>query len=71
MPDIAKLIINGKTYELPIVVGTEGEKAIESMIRFKESGGLWLVDPFTLEQIPVPMNGHISLERHQLMFIRI
>ena len=49
----------------------EGEKAIESMIRFKESGGLWLVDPFTLEQIPVPMNGHISLERHQLMFIRI
>ena len=29
MPDIAKLIINGKTYELPIVVGTEGEKAID------------------------------------------
>ncbi|MGD0088849.1 MAG: citrate synthase [Planctomycetota bacterium] len=29
MPETAKLIVEGKTYELPVVVGTEGEKAID------------------------------------------
>jgi citrate synthase len=29
MPEIAKLILNGNTYELPVVEGTEQEKAID------------------------------------------
>ena len=29
MPDKAKIILDGKTYEYPLVVGTEGEKAID------------------------------------------
>jgi citrate synthase len=29
MPDKAKIIIEGKTYEYPLIVGTEGEKAID------------------------------------------
>jgi citrate synthase len=29
MAEVAKLVIDGKTYELPIVIGTEGERAID------------------------------------------
>ncbi|MBZ0166348.1 MAG: citrate (Si)-synthase, partial [Candidatus Omnitrophica bacterium] len=38
MEEKAKIIINGKTYEMPIVTGTENEKAIDISAFRKESG---------------------------------
>ncbi len=38
MSDKATLILDGKTYELPIIEGTEGEKAIDISKLFKETG---------------------------------
>ena len=38
MEDTAKLIIDGKTYELPIITGTEGERAIDISQLRKKSG---------------------------------
>ena len=44
MGKIAKLVIDGKTYELPIVTGTEGERAIDISNLRKETG-LITLDP--------------------------
>jgi len=44
MTDTAKLIIEGKTYTLPIFIGTEGEKAIDISNLRKETGYITL-DP--------------------------
>lgn len=44
MAETAKLIIDGKTYELPIVVGSEGERAIDIANLRKETGCITL-DP--------------------------
>jgi len=44
MADTAKLIIDGTTYELPIVYGTEGEKAID-ISRLRQETGLITLDP--------------------------
>jgi len=38
MSDVAKLIVNGQTYELPLVVGTENEVAIDISNLRSESG---------------------------------
>lgn len=38
MSDKVTLILDGKTYELPIIEGTEGEKAIDISKLFKETG---------------------------------
>ncbi|RJX31809.1 MAG: citrate synthase [Desulfarculus sp.] len=44
MGEVAKLILEGKTYELPVVVGSEGEKAIDiSALRAKT--GYITLDP--------------------------
>ncbi len=38
MTDKAKLIVDGKTYEYPIIIGTEGEKGIDISSLRKDSG---------------------------------
>jgi len=43
---MAKLIVDNKTYELPVVVGTEGEKAIDISRLRQESGYITLDDSF-------------------------
>ena len=42
MNQVAKIIIEGKTYELPVVIGTEGEKAINITSLRKQSGYITL-----------------------------
>lgn len=44
MDKIAKLIVDGTTYELPIVTGSEGEKAID-ISSLREETGLITLDP--------------------------
>ncbi len=44
MDDIVKLIYNGKTYELPVVVGTEGERAID-ITSLRAITGFTTLDP--------------------------
>ena len=44
MGETAKLVIDGKTYELPIVTGSEGERAIDISTLRKETG-LVTLDP--------------------------
>jgi citrate synthase len=44
MEKVAKLIVDGKAYELPIVEGTEGERAIE-ISKLREQTGLITLDP--------------------------
>ena len=44
MEETAKLVIGGKTFELPIVTGSEGERAID-MSRLREETGLVTLDP--------------------------
>ncbi|MFA5087518.1 MAG: citrate synthase [Candidatus Omnitrophota bacterium] len=46
MPEKAKLILDGQTYELPTVVGTEGEKAVDITNLRKESGFITLDSGF-------------------------
>lgn len=44
MQETVKLIVDGKTFDLPVIVGTEGERAIDiSMLR--EQTGLVTLDP--------------------------
>ncbi|MFC1823883.1 citrate synthase [Thermodesulfobacteriota bacterium] len=40
----AKLIVDGETYELPIIVGTEGERAID-ISKLRQETGLITLDP--------------------------
>ncbi|MBW1614629.1 MAG: citrate (Si)-synthase, partial [Deltaproteobacteria bacterium] len=44
MVKTAKLIVDGKTFELPIVTGTEGEKAID-ISNLRAETGLITLDP--------------------------
>ena len=44
MAETAKLIVEGKEYEFPIVVGSEGEQAID-ISRLREQTGLITLDP--------------------------
>ncbi len=44
MEDTVKLIFEGKTYELPIVTGSEGEKAID-ISNLRQMTGLITLDP--------------------------
>jgi len=44
MDDTAKLILGGKTYEFPIIVGTEGEQAID-ITALRRKTGLITYDP--------------------------
>jgi citrate synthase len=44
MPQTAKLTIGDKTYELPLIVGTEGEKAID-ITKLRSQSGLITYDP--------------------------
>ena len=44
MEQTAKLIVDGKTYELPIVDGTEGEKGID-IAKLRQETGLITLDP--------------------------
>jgi citrate synthase len=44
MGDIARLVVDGKEFELPIIVGTEGERAIE-ISRLRDLTGLITLDP--------------------------
>ncbi|GAB6097727.1 citrate synthase [Desulfatiferula olefinivorans] len=44
MEETAKLILDGKTYELPVVVGTEGEKAID-ITSLRQRTGYITLDP--------------------------
>src|SRR4030043_368376 len=44
MENIAKLIIDNKTYEFPIVTGTEGERAID-ITQLRDKTGLITLDP--------------------------
>jgi len=44
MQQTAKLVIDGKTYELPMIVGTEGEKALD-ISRLRQETGLITLDP--------------------------
>jgi citrate synthase len=46
MPETAKLILDGKTYELPVVVGTEGEKAINIARLRQDTGYITLDDSY-------------------------
>jgi citrate synthase len=44
MTDYARLEVDGKTYELPIVVGTEGERAVD-VSNLRAESGLITLDP--------------------------
>ena len=44
MEETAKLVVDGKTYELPVVCGTEGERAID-ISRLRQESGLITLDP--------------------------
>ncbi|MEJ2726612.1 MAG: citrate synthase [Deltaproteobacteria bacterium] len=44
MKETAKLIIDGETYELPIVTGTEGERALD-ISKLRKETGLLTLDP--------------------------
>ncbi len=44
MEETAKLIVDGKTYELPIIHGTEGERALD-ISRLRQETGLITLDP--------------------------
>ncbi len=44
MAETAKLVVAGKEYEFPIVVGTEGERAIDTS-KLRETTGLITLDP--------------------------
>jgi len=44
MEDRIKIIFEGKTYELPIVTGSEGEKAID-ISNLRQMTGLITLDP--------------------------
>ncbi len=44
MEQTAKLVVDGKTFELPIIEGTEGEKAID-ISRLRQETGLITLDP--------------------------
>lgn len=44
MKETAELIVNGKTFELPIVVGSEGERAID-ISKLRQQTGLVTLDP--------------------------
>lgn len=44
MTETAKLMFDGKTYELPVIVGSEGEKAID-ITRLRQETGLITLDP--------------------------
>jgi citrate synthase len=44
MTEYAKLIFDGKTYELPVMTGTEGEKAID-ITQLRQISGLITLDP--------------------------
>ncbi len=44
MGDRAKLIVDGKTFELPVVTGSEGEKAID-ISKLRQETGLVTLDP--------------------------
>jgi citrate synthase len=44
MGQTAKLIVDGKTYELPIVVGTEGDKGLD-ISRLRQETGFITLDP--------------------------
>ncbi len=44
MTDYAKIVFQGKTYEFPIVVGSEGEKAID-ISQLRQKTGLIALDP--------------------------
>ncbi|MCA1764292.1 MAG: citrate synthase [Cryomorphaceae bacterium] len=44
MSDTAKLIVNGETHELPLVVGTENEIAVD-ISKLRSSSGLITLDP--------------------------
>ncbi|MCJ7594266.1 MAG: citrate synthase [Desulfobacterales bacterium] len=43
MDQTAKLIVDGKTYELPLIIGTEGERAID-ISRLRQETGLITLD---------------------------
>ncbi len=44
MEKFAELVVDGKTYKLPVVIGTEGEKAID-ITRLRKETGLITLDP--------------------------
>ena len=44
MTEYAKIVFQGKTYEFPIVVGSEGEKAID-ITQLRQKTGLITIDP--------------------------
>jgi citrate synthase len=44
MTESAKLIIDGKTYEFPVMIGTEGERAID-ITKLRQQTGLITYDP--------------------------
>jgi citrate synthase len=44
MTDYAKVIYNGKTYELPVITGSEGEKGID-ITQLRQKTGLITLDP--------------------------
>ncbi len=46
MPEKAKIILDGKTYEFPIIVGAEGEKAIDISSLRAETGYITLDDGY-------------------------
>jgi citrate synthase len=44
MTEYAKLTYNGKTYEIPVVIGSEGEKALD-ILKLRDRTGLITLDP--------------------------
>ena len=44
MSETAKLIIGGKTYEFPVIIGTEGERAID-ISTLRQQTGFITYDP--------------------------
>jgi citrate synthase len=44
MSETAKLIIDGKTYEFPVIIGTEGERALD-ISKLRQQTGLITYDP--------------------------
>ena len=44
MSDTAQLIVDGKTYDIPLVIGSEGEKGLD-ITKLRAETGLITLDP--------------------------
>ena len=57
MSDTAKLVFDGREYELPMVEGSEGERAVDSSQRADRAAVIVGGQVVTVHRIRVPIEG--------------